>query len=148
MGPDEAPRRKGMIPMRTKQGNLWLFLAALLLLVGGAAIAEAQSKETSVDTQHYTAHVHLENGLTCAVCHGDGPKKPVTREKCQECHGTYKDLAQRTTNYEPNPHYNHTIDLSCDSCHHMHKPQQVYCQKCHAQLQFTKQPAAPDKEGK
>lgn len=90
--------------------------------------------------QWYASRAHIRKGLSCADCHGDGEKKPVSQEKCRQCHGTYKDLAARTANYDPNPHNNHTDDLNCTLCHHMHKPNEIYCRHCHETMEFTRYP--------
>lgn len=94
-----------------------------------------------------TAEIHKEKGLACTDCHTTEPKKPVSRDKCQECHGSYADLAKLTERLEPNPHNNHTIDLNCNYCHHMHKPAEIYCHNCHKDLAFVPKPAA-EKDGK
>lgn len=120
----------------------WFAFAALLGICALGAVAQTPAG----GEKKFTADVHKEKGLACTDCHGEGAKKPVQRTKCQECHGEYKDLAKLTEGVEPNPHYNHTIDLDCNSCHHMHKPAEVYCNRCHQQLQFSKPAAA--KEGK
>jgi DnaJ-class molecular chaperone len=121
------------------------WIAALVLLAIFTAVTSAQSAQSH--TKKSTAEVHIAGGLTCTNCHGEGPKKPAARDKCQECHGDYKDLAKATNDLEPNPHYNHTIDLDCNACHHMHKASEVYCHRCHQQLQFVKKPAIAE-EGK
>ena len=123
------------------------WLACMVLWGACVLVLQGQAQTKTADAQKFTADVHLKSGMQCTDCHGEGPKKPVSRTKCQECHGEYKDLAKLTANVEPNPHYNHTIDLNCNACHHMHKPAEVYCRRCHEQLQFTK-PAVAAKEGK
>ena len=118
------------------------------------AIAAPQAKETAhppTPAHKLNADIHKEQGITCMDCHETEPKKAVTRDKCQQCHGTYADIAKRTENLEPNPHYNHTIDLDCNDCHHQHRPMEIYCHNCHKDLAFIakpKAPAAADKEGK
>jgi len=119
------------------------WFACITLLAASAGLLAAQTAQPNMpDGKKYTASVHLKSGMQCTDCHGEGAKRPVSRTKCQECHGSYQDLAKRTADVEPNPHYNHTIDLDCNACHHMHKPAEVYCQNCHKQLQFTRQAAA------
>jgi len=122
-----------------------LFCLAAWSLCG---FTQTQSTPQNMDTRErdsYTAHIHLSGGLTCKDCHGEGPKKPVTQEKCRQCHGEYRDIAPLTAEYTPNPHNNHDTDnLSCTQCHHMHQPAEVYCQQCHAQMVFVLH-AAPKK---
>jgi len=116
---------------------LWiLFLLTFSLLV------------PNLHAQHVlTGDIHKEKGLTCKDCHVTESKKPVSRDKCQECHGSYADLAKTTEHLDPNPHYNHTIDLDCNYCHHMHKPAVIYCRNCHQGLAFVPKPVA-GKDGK
>lgn len=82
------------------------------------------------------------------------PKKlrrsDVTTEKCQECHGTYEDLAELTEDVEVltdskgtcvNPHAavalteEHDGAFDCFSCHGVHKPvedvKDEACLRCH-----------------
>jgi uncharacterized paraquat-inducible protein A len=40
-------------------------------------------------------------------------------------------LAEKTGKLEHNPHASHEGDLSCESCHHAHKPSEDHCAKCH-----------------
>ena len=57
-------------------------------------------------------------------------------EKCLSCHGPYDKLADKTDGKGAhNPHSSHQGDLSCDSCHHVHKESQNYCSQCH-QFEF------------
>jgi fumarate reductase flavoprotein subunit len=81
---------------------------------------------------------HIDLGLTCESCHGTGEKKPVTMEKCLSCHESYAAVAEKTKDLGPNPHDNHLAGLDCTKCHQGHKPQVVYCQTCHAGMEFRK----------
>lgn len=81
---------------------------------------------------------HMSKGVQCAACHNENPPaKRVKTPKCQECHGTYEQLAERTKNMKPNNvHANHLGDLDCKSCHGVHKKQKLECDECH-QFKFS-----------
>lgn len=119
-----------------------LLVPLLLVTLWGVTVMGlrcfAQSQTDEERGEHYTAKVHIRGGLTCNDCHGEGPKKPVEQERCRQCHGDYKDLAALTADYDPNPHNNHTANLNCTLCHHMHRLEEVYCQRCHAHLEFMR----------
>jgi fumarate reductase flavoprotein subunit len=76
--------------------------------------------------------------LACQDCHGDGQKKPVSKEKCLSCHKSYEDLGKQTSNIDPNPHHNHVIDIDCNRCHRTHEASQIYCVTCHEGMTFKK----------
>lgn len=118
----------------------------LLLLCLAGLTCPAYSQAHPAETKKPIADVHKDKGLACTDCHGEGQKKPVSKAKCQECHGSYKELAEATKNLEPNPHYNHTIDLDCKNCHLGHKPMQIYCQNCHKTLEFVPKPGQKKEE--
>jgi fumarate reductase flavoprotein subunit len=76
---------------------------------------------------------HLGKGLSCNGCHQENPPAtPVKTDKCLSCHGPYDKLAEKTDGKGAvNPHGSHQGDLSCDSCHNVHKPSVSYCSQCH-----------------
>jgi len=93
------------------------------------------------------AQKHLKAGVTCAQCHGAKiPTKgatPVkypsvgTKEMCLKCHGSYKELAQKTKGikeWEENPHANHYGELQCNQCHRAHQTSEYFCTQCHVEL--------------
>lgn len=90
----------------------------------------------------FTADRHKALGLTCADCHGEGQKAPVTGDKCLSCHQSYEEVAKRTQDIHPNPHSNHLTenDLDCTGCHHGHKADQIYCSTCHSGISFKRNP--------
>ena len=49
-----------------------------------------------------------------------------------QSHGDYKNLAQKTKDFSPNPHYSHMGEVNCVECH---KPNQakpdLMCNSCH-----------------
>lgn len=81
---------------------------------------------------------HTSKGIQCAACHQEvPPAKRVKTAKCQSCHGSYEQLAERTKNMQPNNvHANHLGDLECKACHGVHKQQKLECDECH-QFKFS-----------
>lgn len=79
------------------------------------------------------AEIHASKGVSCAQCHTETPpSKVVKTKKCQECHGSYADLSERTKNMAPNNvHANHLGDLDCRECHGAHRKQKIACEECH-----------------
>lgn len=81
---------------------------------------------------------HSSKGIQCSSCHQETPPaKKVKTARCQTCHGTYEQLAERTKNMQPNNvHANHLGDLECKACHGVHKKQKLECDECH-QFKFS-----------
>lgn len=81
---------------------------------------------------------HVGKGLSCPACHQESPPgKKVKTPKCQQCHGSYEALAERTAKMTPNnAHANHLGDLDCSECHKVHKKSAVACDECH-QFKFS-----------
>jgi len=101
---------------------------------------------------------HAEKGITCLDCHtptmeqqieelqiqisGEAPDPLKEREFdtafCggEDCHGaaTLADMAELTSDIEPNPHDNHAVlGAKCTLCHNMHRPQATMCTDCHTE---------------
>jgi hypothetical protein len=76
---------------------------------------------------------HKAAGLACDACHSENPPKAAaTMAACQQCHGEYAKLAQKTQEVKPkNPHESHEGEMECGECHHVHKASVDYCAKCH-----------------
>jgi len=76
---------------------------------------------------------HKAAALACDACHKENPPRtapPVAT--CTGCHGTYETIAEKTQNVTPhNPHQTHEGEIECWECHHVHKPSEDYCAKCH-----------------
>lgn len=101
-------------------------LMALLLAAGLVMSAQASD---------FLADRHATRGVACAACH-DGQTTPapgakVKSETCLSCHGPAEKLAERTKKVDPNPHYNHLIDVGCLECHQGHKQSVNMCSSCH-----------------
>lgn len=78
----------------------------------------------------------------CAVCHtqenavAGNPFVVPDNKACQACHGSWKDLAEKTKPadpHEPNPHASHHYgeNMACTACHAEHKESRVMCNDCH-----------------
>jgi hypothetical protein len=85
------------------------------------------------EEKKFLADRHQTKGIACASCHKESPPKAdVTTAVCFSCHGSYAKIAEKTINIAPNPHVSHMGELSCESCHHAHKPSENRCADCHA----------------
>lgn len=101
----------------------------------------ALSQKTGDGKIHYTSGKHIAKGMDCTACHdGDGPKKPVTGEKCLSCHQSFDEVAKRTQDMDPNPHDNHQTlqNISCTECHKGHTKDVVFCQQCHGDMKLVR----------
>lgn len=110
-----------------------VFAAALLC---GAMLVAASAQAAGVSLKPY----HQSVGKDCAVCHTEenavaGNAFVVPDNKaCFACHGSYKDLAEKTAKLEEsNPHKSHHYGegIACTSCHSEHGQSKVYCNECH-----------------
>jgi hypothetical protein len=100
------------------------------------ALAAAQEKDA------FTADRHKERNVLCDACHGDAqPKTPASAGACLTCHKSMEAVAERTKNFDRNPHRNHlteSSDIECTQCHQGHKADVVACNQCHPGLQFER----------
>jgi fumarate reductase flavoprotein subunit len=93
------------------------------------------------------AKKHVDAGITCTQCHTSGiPAKKAagdsnlsrlaTKEACLKCHGSYKELAEKTVGYQKpfNPHYSHYGELNCYTCHRVHQASEQFCTSCHMEM--------------
>ena len=101
-------------------------------------------------------HKHSKAGIGCLECHqltDKQEKENVTKfrrkafktplsqreypnEFCFQCHGSYKEVAERTKDFQKkdltqNPHESHFGEIHCNLCHKSHKPSVDYCSECH-----------------
>ena len=113
-----------------------------LILVSGLGIGAVVSEEK---TGGFTAERHKSVGVSCIGCHKEEQPKTAAPEKsCLACHKSFDAVAERTKNYEPDPHNNHitqSSDIECTQCHQGHKADVILCQKCHSGMKFQKNPA-------
>jgi hypothetical protein len=108
------------------------------------------------DSSDFLAHGHAKAGIGCLECHQLTPqqekanvakfnkknfKTPLEereydQELCFRCHGSYKDIIERTKDYKQkglsrNPHDSHYKEIQCNLCHKAHRPSVDYCSQCH-----------------
>ena len=82
--------------------------------------------------QPATADRHAARGMGCEACYADNDKtRPVRKDACLKCHGSYESMARRTEKVVPNPHFNHYGDRDCTTCHKGHQHSVVSCNACH-----------------
>ena len=116
-----------------------IFCFFALAAVLGTGIAITQEKKL------FTADSHKERGLTCAACHKEEqPKTAASGEACLTCHNSIEAVAEKTKDFERNPHKNHITDgsdVACTQCHQGHKDNISLCHQCHAGMTFEKTPA-------
>jgi len=100
----------------------------------GAAISQ--------DKKPTTADLHKEHGLDCKACHKEEPPKTAaSEESCLVCHKSMEAVAERTKDFEKNPHKNHLLevsDVACTDCHHGHSATTAICERCHMGITFEK----------
>jgi fumarate reductase flavoprotein subunit len=114
------------------------FFALSAMLWTGTAITQ--------EKKSFTADRHKERGLTCDACHKEAtPKAAASAAACLTCHKTMEAVAERTKDFERNPHKNHLVesnDVECTECHHGHKANMSLCDQCHTGFKFEKKQAA------
>ncbi|ADD68345.1 hypothetical protein Dacet_1576 [Denitrovibrio acetiphilus DSM 12809] len=100
-------------------------------------------------------HKHFNAGIGCVDCHerteetrkteeqlyknGEYDDPMFTREYesdfCFSCHGSYKELAERTEHlteeWGRNPHESHLNEPDCYICHKVHQKSTFVCSECH-----------------
>lgn len=101
-------------------------------------------------------HKHQKSGIGCLECHqvtrqqerqhvakfnkktykSPLEEREYDNELCFRCHGSYKDIIERTKDYESkglprNPHESHYGEMDCNMCHKAHRTSIDYCSQCH-----------------
>jgi fumarate reductase flavoprotein subunit len=122
--------------------SILLLVCSLFLLSAGVpSFVHAQSASPAIanpgPANPGTAPLyvkHTDFGVDCITCHDeDPPAKPVPTEVCLSCHGSYDDLADKTSDMGANnPHGSHNGPLDCGNCHGVHRPSVNFCAQCHA----------------
>lgn len=83
-------------------------------------------------TKHHQEYVGIKD---CMQCHTATPptEENVSFDKCFVCHGgSYEGLAKTTAKLDPNPHYTHLGDITCNECHRFGGRESVnMCANCH-----------------
>ncbi|WP_295478973.1 cytochrome c3 family protein [Sutterella sp.] len=109
--------------------NILFGAAALALACACALPASAAPTNPAAGT---TAERHVAKKFDCAVCHKSGDfAKPVRKDACLACHGSYAKLAERTAKDHPNPHISHYGERDCATCHKGHQKSTLTCNECH-----------------
>lgn len=102
-----------------------LIVMTLAMLIAGTPAAAGT-------TDHFLADRHVERGVKCESCHVNGDtSKPVRKAQCLACHKSYEELAKKTANVHPNPHFNHYGERDCTTCHKGHQQSTLSCSQCH-----------------
>lgn len=85
-------------------------------------------------TTKFLADRHVDKGVTCEACHGNGKEKEEPKlDTCAACHPV-NALVEKTTAVKPknphtSPHYNDKLD--CINCHTGHEAPVNFCAQCH-----------------
>jgi hypothetical protein len=117
-----------MIRKATLSPKIFGFLLLVLLL-------RAITAQLIFAVGLFCSDKHIKNGLNCNDCHETvnvvvGAK--VGKTKCLSCHGSYEELAKRTSKIRLNPHVDyHLGELDCNVCHHGHRLDENHCVSCH-----------------
>ena len=85
---------------------------------------------------------HQKAGVNCQGCHAESPPKDmVPGSKCLACHGDLAKLVAKSSKAVPNPHASPHMNPGdvpkCEECHHIHKPAEVSCLKCHEDFKYS-----------
>ena len=114
--------------------RLFCFFAVASIFWTGIAIT--QEKES------FLADRHQKREVECKACHGEGePKALESGKSCLVCHKSLEAVAERTKDFEKNPHNNHITqvsDVECNQCHNGHKETTPLCHQCHEGMTFEK----------
>ena len=117
--------------MRRKAVLFIILCSMLTLFLAAAGFSAAQKDQGTL-----LGEKHKAKGIDCSGCHTESPPaKPVPSAVCVKCHGDQAKLAQRTIKLTPNPHASPHLNPgeqpACEDCHHIHKPSENSCNKCH-----------------
>lgn len=110
------------------------FLVLAALATASLGYREAAAQPAAPGAGHgFLIDKHLAAGLQCASCHKESPPaKAPDMSICENCHGSYDQIAAKTAGDDPNPHQSHQGQVPCESCHHVHQASQSFCDQCHA----------------
>ncbi len=117
-----------------KRNTIFFIILCAVLIWGWAAASGSSAAQKEQGT--LLGEKHKGKGVDCSGCHQESPPaKPVPSAACMKCHGDQAKLAQRTAKVTPNPHASPHLNpgdqLVCEDCHHVHKPSENACNKCH-----------------
>jgi hypothetical protein len=106
-------------------------------------LAAVKDVTYSWSASSYLDSRHAKADVSCAACHGrtlPAVGDRLENEQCFKCHGSYADLARKTTDPahpDRNPHQSHLGEIACNACHKAHRPSSVYCLGCHPKFTMT-----------
>lgn len=107
-----------------------LFNKKLMFVIASCALAFG-----SVYAQNTAPAKGSHAQIPCTTCHTQmTPTVAIpTTAQCQQCHGNFAQLAQKTAKLNPrfNPHDSHMGAVDCTTCHAMHKQSNLMCNDCH-----------------
>jgi hypothetical protein len=117
------------------------FGLALVALLAGILAGGVYAAQASEGKGEELGKLHARMGVACGQCHENEQKpEPVSMEKCLNCHGETKKLAEKTANVKPrNPHENrhYGTEADCNKCHHQHRKSENFCLPCHQRFDFV-----------
>jgi hypothetical protein len=113
--------------------TLWFCTVAAMFWTG---MSIAQEKKLS------TSDRHLKRNIACTGCHGESHlESPTTQTACLTCHKSLEAVAERTKDFNYNPHRNHLTnagEVACLRCHQGHKEDILACSQCHEGIKFER----------
>jgi fumarate reductase flavoprotein subunit len=110
-----------------------------LIIVAALGIVAGIGEEKG---EGFTADRHKSRGMSCVGCHKEAePKTAADAKVCLACHKSLDAVAERTKDFEKNPHSNHITssnDVQCTQCHQGHKADVIMCHSCHSGMTFER----------
>jgi DnaJ-class molecular chaperone len=91
------------------------------------AVEKPAGVEKAPEGKQLLLDTHKAAGKTCKDCHVKPPKEGVSNDVCLTCHADYKIAAASNID----PHNAHMTYDRCGDCHHVHKPSENQCLRCH-----------------
>lgn len=92
----------------------------------------------TADGSNLLDSVHLSKGLVCRDCHTLWPpSRIVSNSDCIACHtASFPTTTGASKRRASTPHRAHVGDLNCNQCHHAHEPSELFCNKCHTDMNY------------
>jgi hypothetical protein len=126
--------------------NMLMKIAALAAaaLIGSAALAADAPPRSAVPSATKVSHKPFHRRAQCLDCHGEkAPVKPVTI-KCDSCHGSPAEVAERTAAkykkyYNPHDSLHHGTTADCVMCHREHSASRLDCNNANCHSEFKPQ---------
>lgn len=126
-------------------GKVNLLIKRILCFCAASAILWI-SVSLAEETTTFTADRHKSREVACKSCHGEEqPKTAASSDACLACHKSLEAVAEKTKDFERNPHKNHlteSSDVECTQCHQGHKADTPLCHQCHEGMKFERKQEA------